>query len=416
MNNKSIFTKIIVLAVLLLAFSPTIMIGYSYFDTLNQDRPNSIMIGEWWGTPIYTAQEFYYLATGDNTTADDVYYLANDIDFTGFSWVLNSYNFDATFRGTLDGNGKTISNLTITTSSYSNRYLGIFPRMEGGSVYNLTLSNIDLTIGYSTSVASGLIAGNVFGLDNKIENITIENVGVRGNSTYGTGGLIGNIENYSTTVEITNIKATGLKVFSTSSYVGGLVGSLRSSSVVLDVLDVDIQGEVSSMTTSSYTGGILGYITNGAYFHLNRGIVDMTSQNTLETGSYYYLRYSNRYLGGFIGYNQSTSDKVVMENSFFTGGLVSSDTRRAYYIGTAIGRSSGSESMSNLYYSKVLFKETNGTLTYDPSYTPRGVMTTLVNTSTMPSVYWWNSFATLFVTTDDIWLQDSISGQLYLSR
>jgi len=416
MTNKSILTKFIIFVFLVITISPVSMVAYSYWNDLTENKSNEIIIGEWWGIPISTAQEFYNLATGGTTTSDDVYYLTNDIDFSGFSWTLDSYNGSATFRGTLDGNGMTISNLTITTTSYNNDYLGIFPRMEGGSVYNLTLSNIDLVIGYSyTSVASGLITGNIYGLSNTIEDITIINAGVRGNSTDGTGGLVGNIENSSTIVDITNIKASGLKVFSTNSYVGGLVGSLRSGGVDLNVSDVDIEGEVSSMTTSSYTGGVLGYITNGAYFQLTRAIVEMTSQNTLETGSYY-LRYSNRYLGGFIGYNQSTYDKVIIEDSFFTGSLISSDSRRAYYIGTAIGRSSGSQTITNSFYSMVLFRNTDGSITYYPSYSPRGVMTTRVNASSMPSSYWWDSFAVSFITSDNIWSQEVSSGQLYIDR
>lgn len=403
------------MAIFILIVSPAAMIGYSYWDDLSNDDSNQIQIGSWWGTAISTAQEFFDFATKTNSTADDVYYLNNDIDFTGFNWILDASNYNATFRGTLDGNGMTISNLTITTTTSSNSYIGIFPIMQGGSVSNLILSNVNIQIGYSySSVQAGLIAGNISGLTNTIENITINNAGVIGNSTNGTGGLVGKISNSGTTVNITNIKATDLKVFSTSSYVGGIVGYISSSYSYLNVSDIDVEGEVSSMSTSSYTGGVLGYANSSTYFHLNRAIVNMTSQNTLVSS--YYLDYSTRYMGGFIGYNKSTSDKIIMENSFFTGSLVSSDTRRPYYIGTAVGRSSGSETLNSAYYSMVLYMETNGTLTYTPSYTPRGTMATLVNASTMPSLYWWDTFALSFVTDDNLWSQDSITGQLYLDR
>jgi len=416
MKENRLLTKIVIAVLVLLSLAP-ISIGYSYWNNLIANESNNLVIGEWWGTPIYTAQEFYDFAMKSDSSSNDVYYLANDIDFSGFSWGVDSSQEYITFRGTLDGNGKTISNLTIyPTSSYTS-YIGIFPQMEGGSVYNLVLSNVETDVySFYSSIVPGLITGRVIGSTNTISDITIVDSGVRGTSSTGTGGLVGAVENYSTVLNIDNVKAINLKVFSTTSYVGGIIGSINDSGVEVNLSDIDISGEVSSMTSSSYTGGIIGKITNGAYFNLQRAIVDMGSQNTLETYYSYYNHYSERYLGGFIGYNQSTSDKVILDHVFFTGSLVTDSSRRSYYIGTAIGRSSGSETMNETYYSQVLYRDSNGSITYYPSFSPRGVMATMVNASTMPSVAWWDAFSTDFYSANSLWLQDSGTGRLELFR
>ena len=256
-----------------------------------------IAIGDW-GTPIFTPSEFYTFATKTNSVATDVYYLANDIDFTGFTWVYNAANNGVTFRGTLNGNGKSLLNLTITNSSTSYSYNGIFPRIFGAIIYDLTLENVNTVTSLSgTSQRSGLIAGNAWGGTNTLSNITIINSGSQGNSTNGVGGLIGNVQNATTILNLNNIKATNLRVFNRSAYVGGLVGRISSAGGRVNMNDIDFQGEVYSYATTSYAGGLIGYVLASAFYTLNRAIVDSTFQNTLVTNATYNLKYTTRYLG-----------------------------------------------------------------------------------------------------------------------
>jgi hypothetical protein len=417
MFKKQVLLKLLVSFVLLLSFSSVLMFGYSYWDSNHQTDSELLVVGDW-GIPITTAHEFYLFATKTDSVSTDRYYLFNDIDFSGYNWDYDNTTSQVTFRGTLDGNGKTLRNLTLTyNSSYS--YFGIFPRMDGGSVYNVTLENIDLRLGNTalggTSTRSGLITGNAYGSTNTISNITIIDSGVRGTSSSGVGGLVGNVSNSSTVVNIDNIKATNLKVFSKNSSVGGLVGYISSSSATVNVSDIDIQGEVYSYASSSYTGGLIGRIRSGALFYADRAIVDMTSQNTLETNYTYYLKYSNRYLGGFIGYNQSTSNYVGLNNVFFTGSLYTDTSANRSYVGTAIGRSGGSQSLHNDYYARVEFRSLWSQVIYSPDTTLRGINAQLVSEQTLPSGAWWDSFATEFMAANDLWTQDG-TGRLTLIR
>ncbi len=418
MFKRQLVMKITMLVVLLICFSSALMIGYAYWDIRTNTQTNTLSIGDW-GIAITSPQEFYDFATKTDSVATDRYYLFNDIDFTGFNWTYNSTNNAVTFRGTLDGNGKTLRNLTLYNNVNSYLYFGIFPRMQGGAVYNLTLENVDLSLGSTalggTSLQSGLITGNAYGLTNTISNITIINAGIRATSSNGAGGLVGSITTSSTIVNIDNIKATNLKVFNKSSYTGGLVGIIDTSGAQVNISDIDIQGEVYSYSTSSYTGGLVGRIASGGKLSASRAIVEMTSQNTLETNGTYYLKYSNRYLGGFIGQNQSTSANVMLNNVFFTGSLFPNANNYRDYVGTAIGASGGSISMTNAYYSMVAFRSSSGTVIYTPDRTLRGINAELVNASTLPDAPWWNTFSTEFYSANNLWNQD-ITGRLYLSR
>ncbi len=94
----------------------------------------------------------------------DEYYLANDIDFTNFAWDYDTTFNNVIFRGVLNGNNKILSNLTITNNLATSLNTSIFPRSEGGRIFNLTLDNVHIKvmIGGPNSRA-GLLIGTVRG-------------------------------------------------------------------------------------------------------------------------------------------------------------------------------------------------------------------------------------------------------------
>lgn len=414
MVKRQTVLKLAFVLVFILCFSSIFALGYSYWDSNIRTTGNNVNIGDW-GIPITTPAEFYTFATKTNSTANDRYYLFNDIDFSGYNWVYNATTTTVVFRGVLDGNGKTIRNLTLNQDNRSYKYLGIFPRMQGGSVYNLTLENVYLVLGTKsfggTNVQAGLIAGEVYGNTNTISKITIINCGVRATSSAGSGGLVGSITGGSTVVNINNIKATNLKVFNKSSNTGGIIGAINTSGATININDIDIKGEVYSSNRNSHTGGIIGRIINGGKTTINRAIVEMTSQNTLETSDPYRDKFSIQYLGGFIGRNESTSTNVSINNVFFTGGLVTNSSTYYRSIGTAIGRSGGSISKTNVYYENVLVRNLNNSIS---NYTNSSVLGTNADRVTT-SPTWWNGFKANFDTANNLWTQD-INGRLTLIR
>jgi len=103
------------------------------FDLQSQIQSDLTLYAKWQaievvpdGTPIYTAEEFNQLS---NSGADGLYYLANDIDFTGHTWTYVNHNF----KGTINGNHKTLSNLTLHGTDRT----GLFSRVNNFRVHDL---------------------------------------------------------------------------------------------------------------------------------------------------------------------------------------------------------------------------------------------------------------------------------------
>lgn len=138
----------------------------------------------------------------------------------------------------------------------------------------------------------------------------------------------------------------------------------------------------------------------------------MTTQNTLET-SQNYLKYSRKYIGGIIGYSDSTTSLLNINEVFVTGDLITQGSAKSKYVGTAIGRNVGTYTINNSYYSNIQFKHTDGNLYYSQEPSNTGVNIPVVNDDSMPSLSWWNNY---FIDFDNgLWAQDS-SGRPYLIR
>lgn len=374
-----------------------------------------VTIGDW-GTPIFTAQEFFDAATDSSSNAADEYYLANDIDFTSFSWVYDASIYNSTFKGKIDGRNKTISNLTISNPSLSYLHLGIFARIDGGRVSNLILDNVQLETNLAgTNQRAGLFGGTAIGGTIVLENIVLNNCGVQGTSSGGVGGLIGQARNTGTVISISNIKVNNLKVFNGTSNVGGLVGRINADASVV-ISDIDFLGDVYSniVTTngSSNAGGLVGYVLSGAYLSIERAIVEATFQNTLVT-SVNYLGYSNRYLGGLIGRNSSPSPNVTVTNTFYTGSLYTRLDAKKDDVGTVTGNDTETAVLSAVFYSFVAYRDTGGGITYTATG-QTGQMSTVVSEISMPPKAWWDSAYSILNGANPLWAQEPITGRTFL--
>ena len=135
---------------------------------------------------IETAKELAKFATmvnGGNDFFGKTIYLRKDIDLSGHRWVaigLSGFpNYP--FKGTFDGKGHTISNLTQFIVQYEEG--GLFGHVSGGTIKNVTLENVDITIGKSiggVAGASGATVGSLVGILNggSVTGCTISNVNI----------------------------------------------------------------------------------------------------------------------------------------------------------------------------------------------------------------------------------------------
>ena len=167
--------------------------------------------------------------------------LINDIDLTGvdfYSIGTDQYPF----AGTFDGNGKIISNLTITGESYS----GLFGYVRGEHAHIKDLGLIDPNV-YSE-------AGNSVGsLVGSLRNGTIINCYTQGGSVSGNdriGGLVGNNSS-----SIANCYSSAS--VSGGARIGGLVGGNSNGTII----NCYAKGSVSG---NYYTfGGLVGQNDSG---------------------------------------------------------------------------------------------------------------------------------------------------------
>lgn len=173
--------------------------------------------------------------------------LEADIELTG-SWEPIG-TAQTPYTGTFDGNDKTISGLTIDSSS---QYVGMFGYLKG-EVTKLTLASVSITSSWSdkTYAAVGAVAGYI------TSSSTINGCSVSGSITINgansnAGGLAG--QNYGS---ISNCWVNGLTIKGPSSNgrLGGVVGSNSKT-----IEDCHVENLI--ITDGANAGGVVGYNTS----------------------------------------------------------------------------------------------------------------------------------------------------------
>ncbi|HIZ26777.1 MAG TPA: hypothetical protein H9969_06920 [Candidatus Barnesiella merdipullorum] len=174
--------------------------------------------------------------------------LTADIDLKGIDWTPIGKDDNKAYTGTFDGNGKTITGLTVT-GSY--KYAGLFGDIdENGTVKNVVLEDVQITSDNSSGYAGG-VAGDSWG--------TIENCSVSG-SVSGTtfaGGVVGSQRGGSITG--CNSSATVKGVI----FAGGIAGETNSGASLTGCYatgDVTVENDG---TNNSHAGGVVGYNGGG---------------------------------------------------------------------------------------------------------------------------------------------------------
>jgi len=166
------------------------------------------------------------------------YRLVDDIDASGTGdWADNGFAPVQLNGGSLNGDGHTISNLTISNES---TFIGLFGGVSNSHISNLSLENASVTDVRSES--TGLLAGT-------ISDTTIENVRVTGTASddrRNLGGLVGQNGNGG---EIHNASAN-VSIDGEADNIGGLVGQNQGS--------VNASFAVGSVDGTETLGGLVG--------------------------------------------------------------------------------------------------------------------------------------------------------------
>lgn len=215
---------------------------------------------------------FRDIVNGLSTTASAK--LMSDITLTGTWTPIGNIAANAAyvFSGVFDGNGKTISGLTLNIGTDYNAFIGqatnsvvkdltlVGTSSQGAKTYhgafvgradNSIIENCVSKVNLSSS------SGNTGGIVGYAANSTIRNCVNEGKISHAAsngGGIVGYIITNST---IENCYNKGVLTFN-GSYVGGVIGIASTNVIVNNCYNV---GDITQTGTGSYFGGVVGHAT-----------------------------------------------------------------------------------------------------------------------------------------------------------
>jgi hypothetical protein len=195
------------------------------------------------------------------------YQLADDINFTGTWSPIGTRAIP--FKGSFNGNGYTIYNLTVTGEDY----LGLFGYIANGKVSNLKLESI-------------LVTGNnyVGGIVGRINSGVITNSSVVGTIT--AKNEVGGIAGYVSDSEIEKVSSSGN--ITASGVAGGIAGSAINSAIANSYSEMN-------MSSKNYFGGLVGSLRGGSLSFCH-AIGSIASTDSAGTN-----------MGGLIGYAENAA-------------------------------------------------------------------------------------------------------------
>lgn len=276
---------------------------------------------------INTAEEFMEMSTNRSGN----FLLGNDIDFSGVEFVM-PFPSGKSFLGTFDGQGYTLSNITIPTVT---TYTGVFGNLSTGSITNLNLDNItigDETNPYEATASSrvGFLTGYVSSSAGAISDVTISNSQMffKSSSTISTyvGGAVGEMRGTMNNVAV-NDSSINVEITAKADVrVGGVIGYLYEDAVVNQVSS---SGEINFVLNGNDLGDgddsyvdIAGVIGRNDATDVTDSVTELYSSmdlnvemnyNTLEeTNSANY----SLTVGGLIGYSTAT-----IKEGFYSGSI-----------------------------------------------------------------------------------------------
>lgn len=259
-------------------------------------------------------------------------------DFTN-NWIpIGTYSYNSSsdytkcFQGTFDGNGKTITGMTI--SSISVNYVGLFGYLYGATVKDLTMAesekiNLETLPSSETSYLLGSIAGCVE--NGKIINCHNKCTVGFSNSDSKKGGYVGGIAGQINGSVISACSNSGAITTTQTStgHGGGIVATSYKSSIVSSFNMGNIN--VTADNGAAYAGGIVSSSDLNGSSKSPSHILHCYSTGNMTANSTQSVSTS----GGIVGGAQY----VVIESCFATGTVsaTSSSNSNGAYAGGIIG-------------------------------------------------------------------------------
>lgn len=258
---------------------------------------------------------------------DGNYRLTADINASGRTWTPKD------FRGTFDGNGRTISNLTINVNDTA----GFFRTISQAIVKNVRFVNLNVT---GNGLAGG-VAG--FSVGSQVERIAVEGT-ITGNNGVSVGGIFG--EMAGGTLFRSYAKGT---VQGSRRYAGGLVGYMGWGDNARPVItesyaQVTVSPDTSDPARIVISGGIAGRVFGGD-IHDVYAVGNVTGRGTV---------------GGLVGYLDCNDSSVwLLYKGIYRGDVIDRNAPAGGWAGTIGGYKNCTARFSNLFWDSTLDPSSN---------------------------------------------------------
>ena len=182
------------------------------------------------------------------------------------------------FKGTYDGNEKTIGGLIVTHDNMA--ATGLFGVVEGATLTDIRIQDVK---NFSKSGVAGGLCGISRGSVN-ITNVLCDGLNLAGSEV--VGGLCGKVESGTLTVKACKMGANSTVVktkSATGSNVGGFIGEIVAGTVLIEDSYNAAKVTNTGATSPDKVGGICGKVAEGASFTITRCYV--SASVTLTKGT-----------------------------------------------------------------------------------------------------------------------------------
>lgn len=266
--------------------------GQTYFDGGDGSEESPYILSQPY--QLYLIESALKTWSADNDTT--YIRLAADIDLSVIdNWVpINQSN--ANKRVNLNGNNKTLSNLTLSNTV---SYAGLFGVLHG-KVSALTLKDFSITqaVNHSSGILAGFLA-NTGAAKARLDHVTIDggSVTMNGNGTVGSlGGFCGEL--YATDCSSSATVTQNSNNKEAVNYCsGGLVGATRKEGDGAVFEDCTFSGTLQGYNNC---GGILGFTYSTAGAHLKGCTFSGSVNCRARTGN---SSLDGNFCGGIAGYH-----------------------------------------------------------------------------------------------------------------
>lgn len=264
---------------------------------------------------ISTAADLQELISSGGET-NVINMLTADIDLSSYDGTWNNGDSSG-FVGYLDGNGYTISNLTVSATADAEG--SFIQRLYGGTITKVTFKDFDIR---STGKKVGIFGESYSG---NIVNVKLENVYISGAEYVGLIGQVyeanGSLPLVIDRVSIINDDKHG--IFTGARRAGGIIGliqpnstprsntlDIRISNCYVDSLigaEAALTGEAETYATSiQHIGGVVG-----SYDHGSGGSLIENYSMSIDHCYFVGTIAGGNQLGGIIGYQNNTRPLTI---------------------------------------------------------------------------------------------------------